>query len=338
MYWPDPAGEPGARLIAGGDVMLGRGVKQAILRHGPHYPLAPVADLMRGADLTLVNLECALTASTMRWQGAPKAFYFGGPPAAIETLTHAGVDLVSLANNHVLDFGVAGLHDTLRALRGHGIHAAGAGTNLAGARAVTVLDCGAVRVGMAAFCNHQADFTAQPDRPGIAYLDLDDELAALAVLRTALAALRRRAVAWPILSLHWGPNMAARPSARFRRLAHGAIGMGWKMVFGHSAHVFQGIEIADGCPILYAAGDLVDDYQVDPLFRNDHQLLFELDIARDRLRRLTLHPLLIEQCQARYATAEHCRWIARRLTALCAEFGTRVHQDAEKLWIDGTGA
>jgi poly-gamma-glutamate synthesis protein (capsule biosynthesis protein) len=336
MYWPDPGGEPGGRLVAGGDVMLGRGVKQAILRLGPHYPLAPVADLMRGADLALVNLECALTASSTHWQGDPKAFYFGAPPEAIDTLTNAGVDLVSVANNHVLDFGVAGLRDTLHALRSHGIHAAGAGTNLAGARAVTVLDCGAVRVGMAAFCNHQADFAAQPDRPGMAYIDLDDEPGALAMLRTALAALRRRAVDWPILSLHWGPNMVARPSPRFRRLAHAAVGMGWKMVFGHSAHVFQGIELADGCPILYAAGDLVDDYQVDPEFRNDHQLLFELDLTRDRLRRLTLHPVLIADCQARFATGEDFRWIASRMTALCAEFGTLVHQDAGKLWIEGT--
>ena len=288
MYWPDPRDEPSVRLVVGGDVMLGRGVKQAILRHGPAYPLAPVAGLMRGADLALVNLECALTASTVRWQGAPKAFYFGAPPAAIETLTSAGIDLVSLANNHALDFGVAGLRDTLRALHGAGIHAAGAGSNLAAARAVTVLDRGPLRFGMAAFCNHQADFAAQPDRAGIAYIDLDDEPKALALLRAALAALRRRAVDWPILSLHWGPNMVARPSPQFRRLAHAAIDMGWKMVFGHSAHVFQGIEIAGGCPILYAAGDLVDDYQVDPALRNDRQLLFELELTRDRLRRLTL--------------------------------------------------
>jgi poly-gamma-glutamate synthesis protein (capsule biosynthesis protein) len=72
MYWPDPQAEPSVRLVAGGDVMLGRGVGQAIVRHGPDYPLAPVAGLMRGADLALVNLECALTASAVRWRGAPK--------------------------------------------------------------------------------------------------------------------------------------------------------------------------------------------------------------------------------------------------------------------------
>lgn len=335
MSWPDPASEPTVQLVAGGDVMLGRGVRQAILRHGPDYPLAPVAGLMRGAELALVNLECALTASTTRWDGVPKGFYFGAPPAAIGTLTNAGVDLVSLANNHALDFGVAGLRDTLRALHGAGIDAAGAGSMLAAARAVVVLDRGPVRFGMAAFCNHQADFAAQPGRAGIAYIDLDDEPAALALLRAALAALRRRAVDWPILSLHWGPNMVARPSPQFRRLAHAAVGMGWKMVFGHSAHVFQGIEIADGCPILYAAGDLVDDYQVDRVLRNDHQLLFELELTRERLRRLTLHPVLIDACQAQFARGEDFRWIAHRMTTLCAEFGTRVHQDGGKIWVEG---
>jgi poly-gamma-glutamate synthesis protein (capsule biosynthesis protein) len=189
---------------------------------------------------------------------------------------------------------------------------------------------------MAAFCNHQADFAAQPDRAGIAYIDLDDEPKVQALLRAALAALRRRAVDWPILSLHWGPNMVARPSPRFRRIAHAAVAMGWKIVFGHSAHVFQGIEIAGGCPILYAAGDLVDDYQVDPAFRNDHQLLFELELTRDRLRRLTLHPLLIDDCQVQVAMGEHFRWIASHMTTLCGEFGTRVHQDAERIWIEGT--
>jgi poly-gamma-glutamate synthesis protein (capsule biosynthesis protein) len=337
MYWPDRAGEPTVRLVAGGDVMLGRGVGQAILRHGAHYPLAPVAGLMRGADLALVNLECALTASGTRWQGAPKAFYFGAPPSAIETLANAGVDLVSLANNHVLDFDVAGLRDTLRALRAHGIHAAGAGSNRAAARAAAVLDCGPLRFGMAVFCDHQADFAAQPERAGIAWIDLDDEPKALALLRAALAALRRRAVDWPILSLHWGPNMVARPSPRFRRLAYAAVEMGWKMVFGHSSHVFHGIDIADGCPILYAAGDLVDDYQVDPVFRNDHQLLFELEVTRDRLRRITLHPVLIADCQARFATGAHFRSIAARMSAMCAEFGTQVHQDAGTIWIEGTG-
>ena len=82
----------------------------------------------------------------------------------------------------------------------------------------------------------------------------------------------------------------------------------------------------------------MDDYQVDPAFRNDHQLLFELALTRGRLRRLTLHPLLIDACQAQFAMGEHFRWIPSRMTALCAELGMRVHQDGGKIWIEGTAA
>lgn len=324
------------RVLLGGDLMLGRNVKAHLLRFGPGYPLGPVAPLLRAADLTLVNLECALTASVQRWPGLPKAYYFGAPPQAIDTLTEAGIDLVSLANNHVLDFGLQGLHETLHLLTAHGIRTAGAGADLDAALAPAIIDCRGVQFGMVALCDHQADFAATRDSPGIAFLDLDDEPAALAALHALLQPLLQSnpAVDWPILSLHWGPNMVLRPSARFRRLAHAAVMMGWKIVYGHSAHVFQGIEIYRGCPIIYAAGDLVDDYAVDPDFQNDHQLLIELHLTRERLQRITLHPIFIEHCQVRPAAGNAWKRIVGRMNVLCKEMGTRVQQGEGAVWIE----
>lgn len=322
------------RVMFGGDTMLGRLVHDAILMHGANYPLGPVSDLMRAADLTIVNLECAITASERLWHGAPKAFYFGAPPQAADSLASAGVDLVSLANNHLLDYDVQGLHDTLRHLREHGIAAAGAGGNLAEAHAPAVLERDGIRFGMASFCDHQEDFAAGPARPGIAYIDLADEKAALAAFGRALEPLRRDAVDWPILALHWGPNMVFRPQANFRRLAHRAIDMGWKILFGHSAHVFHGIEIYRGCPLLYATGDLVDDYYVDPAYRNDHQLLFELQLSKERLVRISLHPLFISDCQVRRASGAHHELVARWIARSCDELGTHVQRHDGELWID----
>lgn len=324
-----------AHVMFGGDVMLGRGVGKFILHDGPDYPLGPLAGLMRDADLTVINLECAITSSAQQWPGAPKAFYFGAPPEAIHTLAGAGVDMASLANNHVLDFGVDGLRETVHALRHRGIHPVGAGEDIEEASTPVIIGCHGISFGMAAFCDHQADFAAQQDNPGIAYLDLDDEFSAVAKLRNALEPLRRAAVDWPILSLHWGPNMAHRPSIKFRRLAHAAISMGWKILFGHSAHVFHGIEIYHGCPIIYAAGDLVDDYYVDDEFRNDHQLLFEIEVTRDALRRISLHPVFIDDCQARPASGEQTEYIVKWMTSICHEMGTCVNRDAGKIWIDG---
>lgn len=323
------------RLMFGGDVMLGRIVKDYIQRYGPGYPLGPVAKRMRDADLTIINLECAITASEQRWSGAAKAYYFGAPPQAAEALTGAGVDLVSLANNHVLDFDIAGLRETLHHLHRLGIAHAGAGEDIKEALSPAIMICRGIKFGMAAFCDHQADFAAGADRPGIAFIDFNDELAALALIQSALERLRNDGVDWPILSLHWGPNMVDRPSVRFRQFAHAAIDMGWKILFGHSAHVFHGIEIYRGVPIIYAAGDLVDDYRVDPEFRNDHQVLFEMELSHDRLRRISLHPVFIDDCQVRPAIGEQFEYIARRMVCACAELGTTLHLDNKRLWIEG---
>jgi len=316
------------RVVFGGDVMLGRGVGDRIERFGPEYPLGAVAGLMRQADLAVVNLECAVTAAIRRWSGAPKAYYFRAPLVAARTLAAAGVGLVSLANNHVLDFGVRGLRETIDALDREGIAHAGAGADRDAALAPALVDRHGLRFGMAAFCDHQRDFAAASHRPGIAWLDLEQEAGALDAFGRALALLRAAGVDWPILSLHWGPNMVARPSARFRRLARGAVEIGWKIVYGHSAHVFQGIELHDGSPILYAAGDLVDDYAVDPTLRNDRQLLFELELEDGALRRILLHPLAIADCRASPADAAQAGWSGRRMGELCAELGTRLDAGA----------
>ena len=308
----------------GGDTMLGRIVKKYMLRYGSNYPLGPIAPLMRNADLTIVNLECAITSTVGLWPGEPKAFYFGAAPQAVHTLTDAGVDMVNLANNHMLDFDVEGLRQTLHYLKKHGIGFTGAGENLIEANTPAIIERQGVRFGMTAFCDHQEDFAAGEHRPGIAYINLDDEAGALASFRQALESPRMAGVDWPILSLHWGPNMVFRPSIKFRRLAHAAIDMGWKILFGHSAHVFQGIEIYHGCPILYAAGDLVDDYYVDPGFRNDHQLLIEIEFDRTAMRHIQLHPVFIEHCQARPATGEQLDYIVDQMTVLCRELGSEL--------------
>jgi poly-gamma-glutamate synthesis protein (capsule biosynthesis protein) len=325
------------RLAFGGDLMLGRLAGEAMLREGVDYPLGAVSPLLRGADLTIANLECVLSADAERWHGAPKAYYFRAPPMAGQALLDAGIGLVSLANNHILDYDVEGLFDTLRILDAHGIAHAGAGASLAAALAPAVVERivgqQRVRIGMVAFCDHQDDFAAAENHPGMAWLGLHDEAAAIDAFARALAPLRAAGVRWPILSLHWGPNMVTEPSPQQRRLARAAIELGWKIVYGHSAHVFQGVELYEGCPILYAAGDLVDDYAVDPAFRNDHQLLFELELGEDALERIVMYPLFIRRCRAFPANSAQRPWIFERMRELCEALGTGTTRDGDTLVI-----
>ena len=331
---PDKNEETILRIMFGGDVMLGRNVKEYIQRCSPYYPLGKIANLMQQADLTIVNLECAITDANKIWQGSPKAFYFGAPQQAIHSLIDAGVDMVNLANNHTLDFRAKGLLETLQHLHEHDIRFTGAGVDIEEALAPAIIIHKGIRFGMAGFCDHQADFAAETCTPGTAYVDLDEEEQALTYFKEALNRMQLAQVDWPILSLHWGPNMANRPSEKFKRLAHAIIDMGWKILFGHSAHVFQGIEIYKGCPIIYAAGDLVDDYYVDPAFNNDHQLLFEMELSRFSLHRIRLHPVFIEACHTQLATGKQFELIVNTMTTLCSEMGTLVKREADKVWID----
>ncbi len=322
-----------ARIVFGGDVMLGRLVKEEILARGAAYPLGAIAPFMRAADLTIVNLECAVTGRDAVWEGEAKAFYFGAPPDAADSLVDAGVDLVSLANNHSLDFGRQGLVDTLALLRERGIAVAGAGLNVEKALAPAVVDRAGIRFGMAAFCDHQGDFAAGPDQPGIAFLDLDDELSARKRFQESLDRMRELGVEWPILSLHWGPNMVWKPSRRLVRLARAAIDLGYAALFGHSAHIFHGIEFYKGRPIFYSTGDLVDDYAVDPEFENDGQLLFEVSLTGLAVREIALHPVFIDDCRTVLAKGREFERITRRAVALCADMGTLVRRDKDRLVI-----
>lgn len=321
------------KLILGGDVMLGRLVKEVIFRYGADYPLGKIAHIMRQGDITLINLECAITASETQWSGAPKAFYFGAPPTAANSLAHAGINLVSLANNHILDFNTRGLQDTLHYLQQKNIKYTGAGNNLEQALAPVVMECKGVKFGMVAFCDHQKDFAATNERPGMAFIDLENEIAALKQFENSLEKMRSLNVNYPILSLHWGPNMVDRPSQDFIHIAHAVVDMGYKMFFGHSAHVFHGIEIYKGCPIFYAAGDLVDDYAIDPEFKNDHQLLFEMELAGAQLKNIFLYPVFIEHCRVQPATEEQFDFIAQRAKTLCEEMSTTVKFKNHKLII-----
>jgi poly-gamma-glutamate synthesis protein (capsule biosynthesis protein) len=137
-----------------------------------------------------------------------------------------------------------------------------------------------------------------------------------------------------IFSIHWGPNMLERPSPLFREFARAVMEAGADVYHGHSAHLFQGLELYRGKPIIYDAGDFVDDYEVDAKLRNDQGLLFRLHVEEKALKRVELIPTLIANCQVNLATGSTWQVIAERICALSAEMGTMVHKKEEHLWIE----
>jgi poly-gamma-glutamate capsule biosynthesis protein CapA/YwtB (metallophosphatase superfamily) len=303
------------KVALAGDTMLGRGVADRLAEVPPDSLVAPeVVAFAARADLFVLNLECCISDRGTPWPDPAKPFFFRAPPRAVETLRHLGVDCVTLANNHALDFGPEALLDTLDHLAGAGIAAAGAGPDLQTARAPAVLRApGGARLGVLGVSDHPRDFAAAPDRPGIAHADLRRGVPEWLV--GAIAAVEADLV---LVTPHWGPNMNPEPLAYVRAAAASLREAGAMLVAGHSAHVFQGVE----GPVLYDVGDFLDDYAVDPVLRNDLGLLWIVELDDRGPVGLEALPLRLEYCFTRVATGEEAGWVRARFRAACAALGT----------------
>ena len=301
------------RLALAGDTMLGRGVAKELGRRPPQSLVdEALVEITRAADLFVLNLECCVSE---RGEPVPKIFNFRAPPAAVETLVHLGVDCVTLANNHALDFGADALLDTLEHLRAAGIAWAGAGENVDDARSPVVVQ----GLPILAFSDHPQEFAAGPDRPGIAFAD---------IRRRVPKWLRERA-AGALACPHWGPNMTPSPLRYVRAAARALRDAGAQLVAGTSAHVFQGVEQN----VLYDLGDFLDDYAVHRALRNDLGLLFLVELEPDGPRRIEAVPLKLEYAYTRLARNDEAAWIRRRFRDACSELGTEVLEDDGRLVI-----
>lgn len=317
-----------------GDVMLGRGVDAALRHMQPADMWGDVLPHLRQADLRIANLECALTQHTQPWTRSWKMFHFRADPGAVRCLQAAHIDACSLANNHVLDFEARGLRDTLNTLNSAGIRYAGAGLDSAEAAAPALIEVhggSPCRVALLAFTDNQPDFAAAEQQPGTNYLEVSLDVDTLTCVADAIARARAQGADWVVFSNHWGANFVERPAPDFRRFAQRVIELGADVYYGHSAHICQGIEIHHGKPILYDTGDFIDDYAVDPVLRNDHSCLFRLIFDQGQLRRIELIPVTLAVARVALARGEDFTAIATRMEKLCAELGTPLERQTDRL-------
>jgi poly-gamma-glutamate capsule biosynthesis protein CapA/YwtB (metallophosphatase superfamily) len=315
------------RLALAGDTMLGRGVGAQIAVAGPDSLFSgEVTECFRSADLALVNLECCMSDRGRPWERPGKRFHFRAPPRAAAALAGLGIDCVTLANNHALDFGYTALSDTLGHLSGAGISAVGAGADISQARAPVLLEAGGLRIAVVSFTDHPPDFAAGPGRPGVAYAELGSGVPHWLTSQVTTLAASNDVV---LVLAHWGPAMAPRPLPYIRSAARTLLEAGATLVAGHSAHVFHG---AAG-PVLYDLGDFINDYPLDPAARNDLGLLFLVTLDAQGPQRIEAVPLKLQYAHTRLADASQRAVILARLTTACAAFGTHVTEDDGRLVI-----
>ena len=311
-----------------GDTMLGRGVGERIARGVPPAKLVSdeIVEIIAAADLRLLNLECCISTRGDPWPAIGKPFFFRAPPAATNVLRHLGVDIVTLANNHALDYGFDALRDTFEALDRASIRWVGAGETVARAREPAIVERAGARIAVIGVADHPADFAAAADRPGTAYADLGHATPGWLTLAVTAA---RDAADIVVVTPHWGPNMVQEPLPHVRRAARELVAAGATLVAGHSAHVVQGV----AGRVLYDLGDFLDDYAVDAELRNDLGLVWLVTMEPDGPVRIEAIPIRLDFCATRLATGGEAAWSVDRLADACRELGTRVDREGDRLVV-----
>jgi poly-gamma-glutamate capsule biosynthesis protein CapA/YwtB (metallophosphatase superfamily) len=310
--------------------MLARLVSATIAVRGPCHVWGDVLPLLRSADLTLVNLECVIATSGAKFLPR-RVFYFRAVPEALQALSLAGIDYVSLANNHAMDYQAPALLETIRRLDAAGIAHAGAGPDLEQAEQPAMLSAGGVKVGVVSFADHFDLYVSTSTRAGTNVIGIETHGPDFARVVRALARARSAGADVVVLSIHWGPNMRVAPTAAFVEFAHAVMDAGADIFHGHSAHIFQGVQLYRGKPILFDTGDLLDDYAIDERLRNDLQLLFLVEGTGSGGWRVEMVPLLIGDMQVNLARGGDFHEICRRMRRLSARFGTRIERSGDRL-------
>jgi len=321
------------KLLFVGDVMLGRLVNNFLKRAKPETPWGNTLSIFKQADLRICNLECVLSDRGTPWMPDEKTFHFRSDPKNVEVLKAAGIECVSLANNHALDYGPNAMAQMLSVLDQAGIHHAGAGKDELGASQPAYFSVNNLKVGFISVTDNESDWEATDKKGGIHYVPIDPTDKRAKKLFDLVKETKKR-VGFLIVALHWGPNWGYRPQPNHPPFAHALIDAGADLLFGHSCHVTQGIELYKGKPILYSTGDFVDDYAVDRVERNDRSFIFMVEIEKGKIHKLKLYPTTIDGFQAHLAKGEEARQIAHKMQTLCQDFKTSSQWDSKEGFLE----
>ncbi len=313
-------------IVATGDTMLGRGVGNRLIAQGrsSEYPFEKIKDVLSLADVIYTNLETPITASEIGLDPAKK-YVLRMKPEIADSFLYAGFNMVSLANNHMMDFYERGLVDTLKLLDENDIVYTGAGMNLKEARKAAVLDIDGVKVGLLSYTDY-ADlyYAGTPGTPNYKH-GADEAKSGVAgrkleyILEDIEAA--RDSVDILMVALHWGIEESFTVTDEQRQFAYRLLDSGADVILGNHPHQFQGIEIYDGKPIIYSMGNLIMD-QNDP--ENQESFLVLMNFEDGIFTEMKCYPVrTIEKVQVALLDYEGSKDLLKRQVRLNEELDTK---------------
>ncbi len=295
-------------------------------------------DAAMAPDMRVLNLETSVTRSDAFSSG--KGIHYRMHPDNLPALRAGSPDVCSLANNHVLDFGQAGLIETLDSLHSKGLRTAGAGRDSTEAQRPAVIPVGAQRMLVLAVGHPSSgvplSWAATPVRPGVNVVRDLTEATAAQLARQLDDARRGGDIA--LVSIHWGSNWGYDVPQEHERFAHALVERGVDIVHGHSSHHARPLEVYAGRLILYGCGDFINDYEGISgyeQFRDDLRPLYfaEVDPTTGALRELRIAVLQAHALRLRRASPPDVEWFAGTLSAASAKYGTALRPDRDGMLV-----
>jgi poly-gamma-glutamate synthesis protein (capsule biosynthesis protein) len=260
-----------------GDVMLDWGVKEVFEKKGPSYPLAGIKGFLSKFDYRFCNLECPISDS-----GQPdpeKKYVFQAAARSAGILSHGGINGVSLANNHSMDFGHEGLMNTMIELSARGIQYTGAGMDAGEAHMPVLVEIRDIRLAILGYTNIGTNTSyAGAAAPGIARAAGD-------LMRRDIQFCKRFSD-FVVVTLHWGEEYAEYPTQEQVEMAHAVIEAGADAVIGHHAHIYQGVEIYRGKPVFSSLGNFLFGSTNESIRDN---ILVSLVFRKDRIESIEIY-------------------------------------------------
>ncbi len=273
---------PEITLIAVGDINLGRKAGQIILSGDVDYAFEKTRDIISAADIAFGNLESTISEQNGITQNG--TWLFTAPPIAAETLADAGFDVVSLANNHVWDFGKRALLSTPGYLDQVGIKHAGTGENLDAAFAPAIIEVKGTRI---AFFSATRIFNfGGSEHEAFTYTAWADMDRLGAAIRKA-----KPDVDLVVVAAHWGAEYQDRPADEIVKLAHEMVDAGADIILGGHPHVPQGIERYNGAFIIYSLGNFAYHQTTEHSIWKTRSIILKLTLTRDGVKSYEMIPV-----------------------------------------------
>ncbi len=317
---PEPSQPATITVAAVGDMIFDRKVKSLVQSAGGLEPLEEVAAQLAAADVAVGNLESPMSDGGTR--NTAKDVTFRGDPRGVEGLVAAGFDFLSLANNHVLDYGADALADTVTLLDENGIGHSGAGANRDAAWTPAVVERNGATVAFLSFSHIlPAGFVATGSSAGLAQgrnnMDAVEE-----AIRSA-----KESYDYVIVSFHWGVEYEDDCNGDQVTDAHRAVDAGADMVMSHHPHVIQAVEYYNGRLIAYSLGDFVFDHYSR---KTGEAFILDASLGPSGVSDVTITPVYLdENGKPEYVHNEEATTILQRLHDISAKRGTIVTLDGD---------